>query len=214
MQAICLPCRKKQREFVDFLQHSKAQAFHGGRGCSIACTTRVRKTKVQTTPVRSQQCELPTVRKGQQCERDKSANVKCTNVSSAMPHRCEKSRQQCERHQCEWPFSFSKFLILISDLDGTKKKKMTCPARTDLLFEVFFIHTFNTFASMFVYTICMCKRKEGKGSSTCKTDVWCRTGINGGYREPTASRRKKTVAETRALRHHERMSRSQWCEGE
>ena len=34
---------------------------------------------------------MPTVRKGQQCEWDKSANVKCANASSAMRHRCEKS---------------------------------------------------------------------------------------------------------------------------
>ena len=34
---------------------------------------------------------MPTVRKGQQYERDKSANVKCANASSAMRHWCEKS---------------------------------------------------------------------------------------------------------------------------
>ena len=33
---------------------------------------------------------MPTVRKGQQCEWDKSANVKCANANSAMRHRCEK----------------------------------------------------------------------------------------------------------------------------
>ena len=39
------------------------------RAVHLACTTRVRKTEVRTTPVRSQHAvRMPTVRKGQQCE--------------------------------------------------------------------------------------------------------------------------------------------------
>ena len=34
---------------------------------------------------------MPTVRRGQQCEWDKSANANSANASSAMRHRCEKS---------------------------------------------------------------------------------------------------------------------------
>ena len=60
-------------------------------GIEIACTTRVRKTKVRTTPVR-----MPTVRKGQQCD---ETRVRMSMVR--MPAvRCDigakKVRQQCE----------------------------------------------------------------------------------------------------------------------
>ena len=44
---------------------------------------------------------MPTVRKGQRCEWDTSANAKCANASSAMRHRCEKSATAVRMTTCE-----------------------------------------------------------------------------------------------------------------
>ena len=61
----------------------------------------------------------PTVRRGQQCEWDKSANVKCANASSAMRHRCEKSATAVRMPTVRIAF----FLFTDSDWIWTERNK-------------------------------------------------------------------------------------------
>ena len=122
--------------------------------------------------------QMPIVRKGQRCDWDKSVNIIRANVSSAVQRRCEKSATTMWTSTVRIAFLFSNQNYWYWFRIWTERKKrepakrlgkgtllICCPTRTDILFQYFFMHTFNTLASRFVYMNGLIQEEKGKGTA-------------------------------------------------